>query len=100
MGLEIGFDERSTAVFEGQFLRGQILSPSPFFTNCELTLSSAAQSLEEYKNLIVTGIFREDSFDPVSRIRRGRVYVEGNQQPLEWNVSINPVHTPLKIYFN
>jgi len=31
-------------------------------------------------------IFREDSFDPVSRIRRGRFYKKGDTQPRRWQV--------------
>jgi len=35
-------------------------------------------------------IFREDSFDPIARIRRGRFYQAGNQQPQQWHVQVHP----------
>lgn len=36
-------------------------------------------------------IFREDSFDPVTRVRRGRFYVNPGFQPQEWHVQTHPV---------
>lgn len=35
-------------------------------------------------------IFREDSFDPVTRVRRGRFYVNPGFQPQEWHVQTHP----------
>lgn len=31
-------------------------------------------------------IFREDSFDPITKVRRGRVYVLGDIQPVTWRI--------------
>jgi hypothetical protein len=38
-------------------------------------------------------LFREDAFDPVSRIRRGRFYEAGNSQPMSWHVYPHPAMT-------
>jgi len=42
-------------------------------------------------------VFREDTFDPVSRIRRGRFYIQHGGQPngVDWHVIIAP---PVKAY--
>ena len=46
---------------------------------------------EDQRKLVADGIvFREDSFDPVTRVRRGRFYQVGNRQPLEWHVQVHP----------
>ncbi|WP_206958144.1 hypothetical protein [Trinickia acidisoli] len=31
-------------------------------------------------------LFREDSFDPVARVRRGRLYVRADRSPAPWRV--------------
>ena len=35
-------------------------------------------------------IFREDTFDPVTRLRRGRFYINPGFQPQEWHVQTHP----------
>lgn len=35
-------------------------------------------------------IFREDAFDPVTRVRRGRFYINPGNQPQKWHVQTHP----------
>lgn len=41
-------------------------------------------------------LFREDSFDPITRIRRGRVYKASDNQPNDWHVQ-DPLRADLPI---
>ena len=49
------------------------------------------QQAEDRKDFVADSmVFREDSFDPVTRIRRGRFYQAGGPQPSEWHVQVHP----------
>jgi len=37
-------------------------------------------------------VFREDTFDAVTRVRRGRIYQAGNTQPVDWHVQTHPAY--------
>src|SRR2546428_645944 len=87
----IGIDSSSMLVYEGQTKYGYGLWPPP-------VLSVATPVLDETDYRLVPGLalqyegkllFREDSFDPVTRIRRGRLYAASNPQPQQWNVRPN-----------
>lgn len=92
----LGIELDSHLVYEGSYsLWGHAIWPSPFISIATYiglhadwndsppneTLASAAM------------IFREDSFDPVARIRRGRLYtLWPAAQPATWHVQRHPAY--------
>lgn len=90
--MNVGIDSNLNLVYESNSLWGHALWPAPFLSPAEIVSSTATvlkpttiQNLGP--NLL---IFREDAFDPVSRIRRGRFYRAGNSQPQTWQVYPHP----------
>lgn len=88
----IGIDDNQNLVYEGRTTWGHALWPTPLLVPAEVTTSTAAtlkptaiQNLGP--NLL---LFREDAYDPVSRVRRGRFYRAGNSQPQPWQVYPHP----------
>lgn len=84
----IAIDRNTGLVYEGESFHGYGIWPSPFF-------SLATVIWEERDFAQVPGsedlsharlIFREDSFDPVTRIRRGRIYANPGSTPQMWRV--------------
>lgn len=87
MSFMIGVDEIHSLVFEGDSTyRAHLVWPVPVLTPA-LFLDSSAK---EFSNLQtgnpVTYYFREDMFDPVSRIRRGRFYKYAGSSGANWTV--------------
>jgi len=89
----IGIDESNGLVYEGSsYYGGRLLWPSSVVTpaafykhgDAEVKASTRASGYE------VQYYFREDFFDPVSRIRRGRIYKNGGSQPVNWHVLPHP----------
>lgn len=81
----LGFDPRSGAVFEGDWDKGFRVFPTP------LILPVQFIDLDEKKSSNASGetdlLFREDSFDPIVKMRRGRVYYKRDgDQPKTWRV--------------
>ncbi len=81
---KIGICQQSYAVYEGDHtgVRLQhvpILTPIRYFTGGNIPELKKILWLPEL-------IFREDDFDPVTKIRRGRVYTGNGNQPTEWKV--------------
>lgn len=84
----IGIDEDGFAAVEGKQYGARAIRPMPFL--CPATVIFTAEDLAkipgEQPLTHVQLIFREESFDPVTRIRRGRLYSkEGVTQPCTWN---------------
>ncbi|MBO9508774.1 hypothetical protein [Thalassospira sp. A3_1] len=89
--MNIGIDRNSGLIYEGKALNGYGAWPTPplshaifIYPGDELTFENT-QRAECY--------FREDTFDPVSRIRRGRFYFAGTKQPEQWFVQPHPTAT-------
>lgn len=56
-----------------------------------VVISARTLKAENRRDLVGDAwIFREDSFDPIARVRRGRFYQAGNQQPVQWHVQVHP----------
>ncbi len=89
----LGIDNNSNLVYEGVSTWGHALWPTPFLSPA--TIKSDAESqltpprFEGLYSLPLV-LFREDAFDPVSRVRRGRFYQSGNSQPQTWQVYPHP----------
>lgn len=90
--LDIGIDTEQGLFYEGRSPRGRAIWPNPFVTPSKIVFNSAGTLFAEKSSDPVTETwrFREDFFDPVSHIRRGRFYAAGNQQPLQWHVQPHP----------
>jgi len=82
----IGFDSQSRLIYEGESFYGHGLWPAPI-----VTIATHIVDSESYRSIPGTDdlmkaklVFREDSFDPVTRIRRGRFYFNPGSQPVRW----------------
>ncbi len=91
----LGIDDTTGLVYErsGAAFVGVGVWPSPILIPANI-LSDSSKRLEPTSlNKYTKGylLFREDAFDPVSRIRRGRLYINNdNQQPQRWQVGPHP----------
>lgn len=87
----IGIDRDSEIVFEGNNYYGaHIVWPSPMLTPAKFILASDNQVLPARYDTYTSYLFREDTFDPVTRVRRGRFYKSNQTQPERWTVMISP----------
>jgi hypothetical protein len=91
-----GIDVDKRLFYEGSpSLYGFGIWPSPFTSIATLIAqqgdwdSIPATADLAWANLI----FREDAFDPVTRIRRGRLYYRHQMQPAEWHVQRHPAYS-------
>lgn len=97
-GTNIGIDESTSLFYEGSpSLYGHAIWPSPF-----VSVASHIGPLSDWKrdqgfgNLSTAPmLFREDSFDPVARVRRGRLYLRrAAENPANWHVQRHPAYAP------
>lgn len=95
-GLNIGVDDNTSLVYEGSLsLYGHAVWPSPFMSVVShIGELSAWRRDRAVVNLMDAHmLFREDSFDPVARVRRGRLYVRRQQEnPAYWRVQRHPAY--------
>src|SRR3990170_705351 len=90
--MNIGIDDNLNLVYESMSRWGHALWPAPLLIPAQ-TASSAESQLKplRFESLYAAPlIFREDAFDPVSRVRRGRFYRAGMSQPVPWQVYPHP----------
>jgi hypothetical protein len=88
----IGIEKDSGLFYEGAFRYGHGVLPVP------VTAPAAVLPEDEFPPKLPRSyeleqaelLFREDSFDPVTRIRRGRLYVASQTRPEEWEVFPHP----------
>lgn len=78
--------------YEGSSNYGHAIWPSPV-----VSLATIIKSSEDWSRLPRSDglgptslVFREDFFDPVTRVRRGRFYAGPGQQPKDWYVQQHP----------
>lgn len=89
----IGVDTTEGLVYEGNSNRGIGVLPTPvLFVATLLSQAIAIDDVPEQDDLgLARLIFREDSFDAVTRVRRGRLYERGEgSQPHQWHVRPHP----------
>ncbi|NBW50459.1 MAG: hypothetical protein EBR49_10285, partial [Betaproteobacteria bacterium] len=87
----IGIDTNTNLVYEGQSNYGYGLWPAPV-----LSLATLMDGALDVGRIPVSSdlfnahtVFREDSFDPVTRIRRGRLYRTPGTRPQTWQVFLH-----------
>jgi hypothetical protein len=92
--MNIGSDPLTNLVYEGAFTaNGHAVWPNPVLSPAlvvaRISEDISSQMLDSPQSIQPSLVFREDSFDPVSRVRRGRFYLhDGNKQ---WTVLRHPV---------
>lgn len=94
--VNIGIDENTMLFYEGSpSLYGHAIWPSPFVSLASHVGSRAEWKREPYSLSLANApmLFREDSFDPVARVRRGRLYVRRTaENPAVWRVQRHPAY--------
>jgi hypothetical protein len=91
MSFTLGVDESTGLIFEGRTQYGaHLVWPTPQLTNAQFLDASAKEFPVNLPGRESTYYFREDFFEPVSRIRRGRFYKYGNSTGDRWMVLPSP----------
>ena len=82
--MHLGVEKHTGTIFDGMNNPDMPVRPQPPVSQCHLIQAESdwAKMPEGLQQNPHRWVFREDSFDPVTRIRRGRVYQSyGNAQP-------------------
>lgn len=93
--LNIGIPEvNESLVYEGEGTHGHAVWPSPTVSIAAVLRVPIQSSQLPRSNHLLDAkfVFREDSFDPVTRIRRGRMYEATRTRPEEWFVQVHPAY--------
>lgn len=87
----IGIDTNTHLVYEGESVYGHGVWPVPILTSATLIQKEDDWSRipKSRQVLDLQTLFREDTFDPVTRIRRGRLYKRAAKET--WHVPAHPV---------
>lgn len=93
----LGIDQSNRLFYEGSpSLYGHGVWPSPFVSMATIVMEEADYQWIPFGDQLTNApaIFREDTFDPVTRVRRGRLYEkrDGDQRPY-WHVQTHPALT-------
>lgn len=85
----LGFDRRTYAVYEGNFMGGGYRAlPPPPLAPIRFVRDKKLTAVAPWADGLAPEIFREDDFDSVTKIRRGRVFQMRNcSQPYKWKVN-------------
>jgi hypothetical protein len=92
----VGFHESEYLFYEGEIGLGRAIWPSPVLSVATLVKEpDDTKGIPEFHTLVTEFVFREDSFDPVTRIRRGRLYrrADAYAQPHRWHVQAHPAYS-------
>jgi len=93
----LGICETTGLVYEGPSnSRAQKVHPAPLLTPIRFTNDAGIPELKTAYSDFPATIFQEDSFDAVTRIRRGRVFTSQfiNSQPFRWHLIDHPLLSP------
>lgn len=90
--IRIGIDRSSGVVYEGDLYFGRPLWPLPAITSAKFIDPSASEVKAAEDSDVYGYKFREDYYDPVSRIRRGRFYHSDNSSSKQWAIRPNPLN--------
>jgi hypothetical protein len=84
----IAIDRNQGAVFEGQHGYGNVVTPTPVTAPAVLIApDELPPTLPPSHDLAhAQAIFREDSFNAVTLVRRGRLYSASQMRPQDWDV--------------
>jgi len=85
----IGIDTNDYQIYVGARCWGQVLRPSPTLLVANIFESGSELPVDEINDDLcgVPYIFLDDAYDPVSRVRKGRIFKHhGGTQPSQWHV--------------
>lgn len=87
-------DTNNGLFYEGQSHRGHGVWPAPFVSAASIVESDDDLTLLFDDGYIAKAklLFREDFFDPVTRVRRGRLYSQPMASPQDWYVQQHPAY--------
>lgn len=88
--INIGIDKNQGLVYEVNGNYGRPVWPTPVITPAKFIFPSNEKLEAETSSNVFGYRFREDSFEPTTRIRRGRFYHAGDSQPKQMKVSPHP----------
>ena len=88
----IAVAENQFLVYEGENNRGYGWLPPPVLSIATIVVNGECRTISASNLSSANLIFREDSFDPVTRVRRGRLYQASSQRPDEWRVQKHPAY--------
>lgn len=89
--INIGIEKHQGLVYEIDANRGRPVWPTPVITSAVFVYPSDGTMKAESSTNVFGYRFREDSYDPIARIRRGRFYsAENSSQPQSCIVSPHP----------
>ena len=93
----LGICRESGAVYEGASTsNGYRVHPAPFLTPIRFVTDSKIPVVNAYAFNLPESIFREIDFDPITKVRRGTVFLmQKPTQPWEWRVQ-DPLRNDLK----
>jgi hypothetical protein len=88
----LGIDDRGRLYYEGEIMAGFGIWPAPIVTIAEARMMGAGNMhpTQELTISVAPVVFREDAFDPVTRIRRGRFYKKTPEGRNDWRVQPHP----------
>lgn len=87
----IGIDQNNYLIYEGNGAWGHGLWPSPSILPAHVLSFDGEPALEDRTYLQRQPyIFIDEGYDPVSRVRKGRVFEKTESSPSEWNVTPHP----------
>lgn len=90
--INIGIQKNEGLVFEGNTHFGRVLWPAPVITSAKIVSPTDEDLSAQPDNEQFGYIFREDYFDPVTRIRRGRFYHSTESLTQQWFVRPNQLN--------
>lgn len=94
MSRMLGINESQGLIYEGDSSYGvHLVWPTPVLTRAAFFDSTAKEFSSSGTYCPVKFTFREDSFDPVSRVRRGRFYKNSGSSGVRWYALPNPLVT-------
>lgn len=89
----IGIDDNRFVMYEGQSSYGHAVWPQPPISRAKIVDSELDWKNPPHDNDKQCLVFREDTFDPLTRIRRGRLYKPNPESnPSSWRVQPHPAY--------
>lgn len=88
----IGIEKDQGLFYEGTFRHGHAVVPTPVTAPAAIIAEAnfPPKLPQSYALETADMLFREDSFDAVSRVRRGRLYFASQMRPEDWEVFPHP----------
>lgn len=84
----LGYNRRKNAAYEGEPSNGYRVMPPPQIFPIRFTTEGSIPEIVRVHDELPQLLFREDDFDPVTKIRRGRVFKASEEiQPKIWHVT-------------